>query len=149
MGLYWTVVCRVTSFLAKKKRVLSVFVVFTCSCNVKRTLWTNNQAPIVTTINGSRNCYITTNRFAFLSDETILARTKHISNNILNWFWTLFKNVNPWTKRQEKGVYLIFKRNIAHLTHRRALRALIIASAERLGSLFVLANFPQTLTRPQ
>ena len=32
-------------FLAKKKRVLSVFVVFMCSCNVKRTLWTNNQAP--------------------------------------------------------------------------------------------------------
>ena len=27
-------------FLAKKKRVLSVFVVFTCSCNVKGTLWT-------------------------------------------------------------------------------------------------------------
>ena len=37
MGLYWTIVCRVTSFLAKKKRVLSVFVVFTCSCNVKGT----------------------------------------------------------------------------------------------------------------
>ena len=32
-------------FLAKKKRVLSVFVVFTCSCNLKGTLWTNNQAP--------------------------------------------------------------------------------------------------------
>ena len=94
-------------------------------------------------MNGSRSSHITTNGFAFLSVETKLAGTKHISDNILNRFWSLFKNVNPWTKRQEKGVYLIFKRNIAHLTHRRALRALIIASAERLKSLFVQAKFTQ------
>ena len=31
-------------FSAEKKRVSSVFVVFTCSCNIKGTLWTNNQA---------------------------------------------------------------------------------------------------------
>ena len=98
-----------------------------------------------TTIDGSRSCYLTSNIFAFLSVGTILARTKHIFNNILNWFWTLFKIVNPLTKRQEKGICLIFKRNIAHLTHRRPLRALIIASAERLKSLFVHADFTQTL----
>ena len=98
-------------------------------------------STIVTTINGSRICYITTNRYAFLSVETIFTGTIHISNNILNWFWTLFKNVNPWTKRREKGVYLIFKRNIAHLTHRRALWALLIASAERLKSRFVQVKF--------
>ena len=71
--------------------------------------------------------------------------TIHISNNILKWFWVLFKNVNPRTKRQEKRISLIFKRNIAHLTHRRALRALIIASAERLKSFFVQAKSTWTL----
>ena len=76
-------------------------------------------STLSTTINGSRSCYITNNRFAFLSVETILARTIDISNNILNCFRTLFKNVNPCTKRLEKGIYLIFKRNIAHLTHRQ------------------------------
>ena len=40
---------------------------------------------------------------------------------------------------------MIFKKNIAHLTHRRALRALIIASAERLKSLFEHAKFTRTL----
>ena len=57
----------------------------------------------------------------------------------------LFKNVNPRNKRQEKRVCLIFKRNIAHLTHRCALRAMIIASARKLKSLFVQAKFTQTL----
>ena len=33
------------AFSTNKKRFLSVFVVFTCSCNVKRTLWTKKQAP--------------------------------------------------------------------------------------------------------
>ena len=102
-------------------------------------------STVVTTINRSRSCYITSNGFAFLCVETILARTKHISNNFLNWFWSLFKNVNPCTKRQEKGICLIFKKNDAHLTHRRTLRTLIIASAERLESLFVQAKFTQTL----
>ena len=96
-------------------------------------------------MNGCRSFYITTNRFAFLSVETKFSRTIHVSNNILNWFWSLFKNVNPYTKRQEKRNCLIFKTNIAHLTHRRALRALIIASVERLKSLFVQAKFTQTL----
>ena len=32
-------------FQAKEKRVLPVFVVFMCSCNIKVTLWTNKQAP--------------------------------------------------------------------------------------------------------
>ena len=40
---------------------------------------------------------------------------------------------------------MFFKSNIAHLTHGRALRTLIIASAERLKSLFVQAKFTQTL----
>ena len=102
-------------------------------------------STLSTTINVSRSCYITTNRFTFLSVETILARTIDISNNILNCFGTLFKNVNPCTKRQEKGICLIFKRNIAHLAHRGTLRALIIASAERLKSLFVQAKLTQTL----
>ena len=98
-----------------------------------------------TIINGCRSCYITTNRFAFLSVETILARTIDISNNILNWFWVLFKNVNPLTGRQKKGFSLIFKRNIAHLAHRLTLRTLIIASAKWLKSLFVQAKSIWTL----
>ena len=102
-------------------------------------------STIVTTINGSRSCYIITNRFAFLSVETRLGRSIHISNNFLNWFWSLFKNVNSLTKRQEKGVYLFFKRNIAHLGHRSTLQTLIIASAKRFKSLFVQAKFTQTL----
>ena len=32
-------------FFSQKKRVLSDFVLFTCSCNTKGTSWTNNQAP--------------------------------------------------------------------------------------------------------
>ena len=101
----------------------------------------NKQArsTLSTTINGSPR---TTNIFAFLSVETILARTIHISNNILNWFWTLFKNVNSWPS--DKKYCLITKRNITHLTQRRALRALIITSAERLKSLFVKAKFTRT-----
>ena len=47
-------------------------------------------------------------------------------------------------KRQEKGVGLIFKGNIAHLAHERALRTLLIASAERLKSLFAQAKFTRT-----
>ena len=102
-------------------------------------------STIVTTINGSRSCYKTTNRFAFLFVETILAGTIHISTDILNWFWILFNKVNFRTKRQEKRNCLIFNWNNANLTHRRALRALIIASAERFKSLFVQAKFTQTL----
>ena len=57
----------------------------------------------------------------------------------------LFKNVNPLSIRQEKGFCLIFKRNIGHLRHKRALRAMIIASAERLKNLFMHAEVTQTL----
>ena len=102
-------------------------------------------STLSTIINGSRSCYITTERFAFLSVQTKLTGTIHISNNILNWFLVLFKNLNTLTKRQEKGVCLCFKRNIAHLARRRALWTLMIASAERLKSLFVQAKFTQTL----
>ena len=102
-------------------------------------------STIVATINGSRSCYITTNRFAFLFVETLPAGTIHNSNEILNWFWILFKNVNTLTKWQEKGICLILKGNIPHLAHRCALRTLIIASAERLKSVFVQAKFTQTL----
>ena len=98
-----------------------------------------------TSINGSRSCYITTERFAFLSDGTLLARTIDISKNILNRFWALFKIVNPLTKRQEKGICLIFKGNIAQRAHRHTLRTLIIASGRKLKSLFEQAKFTQTL----
>ena len=40
---------------------------------------------------------------------------------------------------------MILKRKIAHLAHRRALRTLIIASAEKLKSLFLQATFSQTV----
>ena len=102
-------------------------------------------STLSTTINGSRSCYLTTNRFTFLSVETIPARTIDISNNIRNCFRTHSKNVNPCNKRQEKGMCLVFKRNIAHLTHRRTLRTLIITSAELFKSLFVQVKFTKTL----
>ena len=98
-------------------------------------------------ISRSRSCYITVKTLAFLSVETILAMTIHFYNNILIWFWTLFKSVNLLAKRQEKGNRLMFKRNIAHLDYGRALRASINASAERLKSLFVQAMFTRTLCK--
>ena len=45
----------------------------------------------------------------------------------------------------KKGFCLMFKRNNAHLAHRRALRTMIIAPAERLKSIFVQVKFTQTL----
>ena len=84
-------------------------------------------------------------RIAFLSVRTILVWTIDIYNNILNSFGTLFKNGKHLAKRQEKGICLIFKTEIPHLAHRRAMRALIIASAERLKSLSVQAKFTRTL----
>ena len=101
-------------------------------------------STLSTTINRSRSCYITTKRLAILSVETIVARTKDIFENILNWLWTLFKNVHTLTNRQEKGICLFLKKYIAHLAHRRALRTLIIASAQRLKSIFVQAKFTGT-----
>ena len=51
----------------------------------------------------------------------------------------------PQDQTTRKGICLIFKKNIAHLTRRRTLRALIIVSAERLKTLFVQAKFTRTL----
>ena len=102
-------------------------------------------STLSTSRNGSRSCYLTTKRFAFLTVGTVLARTIDISNNILNWFWALFRSVNPLTRRQQKQICLIFTRNNAHLAHRPTLRILIIASVKRLKSLFVHAKFTQTL----
>ena len=48
-------------------------------------------------------------------------------------------------KRQKDGICLIFKKDIAQLAHRHALRTWIIASAKRLKSLFVEAKFTGTL----
>ena len=93
-------------------------------------------STLSTTINGSGSCYTNSNRCAFLSVGKILARTIDISNNILNCFWALFKNVNPLTNRQEK-ICLILKRNIAHLAHRPTLRTLIIASCQEIEKSFL------------
>ena len=144
------VVCWVpcSSFSSKIKRHLSVFVVSTSSCNIKDKRNFVNKQPGSTSsssMNGSRSCYITVKRFAFLSVGTILVRTIDMSNNILNCFWALFKNVNPLTKRQRKEKCLIFKRKMAHLAHRPTLRTLIIVSDKRLKSIFVQAKFTQTL----
>ena len=100
-------------------------------------------STLSTTINGSRSCYITAKRIAFLFVGTILGRTMDTSKNILNWFWALIKIVSALAKRQEKGGCLIFDRNIAHLAHRRALRLMIIASAEKLKNLIVQAKLPE------
>ena len=91
---------------------------------------------------------VETSRFIGWNVNTLFVstcRTIHISNNFLNWFWPLFKNVNPLTKRQEKGIYLILKGNIAHLAHRPALWTLIIASTKRFKSLFVKTKSTWTL----
>ena len=44
---------------------------------------------------------------------------------------------------QKKRQCLFFKGTIAHLTRGRAIKTLIVASAERLKILFVLADFPR------
>ena len=148
MGLSVIIVCWVpsSSFSSKEKRC------FVCFCRLFVLLWHKrnlvNKQPgstLSTTINGSRSCYIISNRSAFLSVGTILTGTIDISNNILNWFWALFKNLNLLTKQQEKGICLISKKNIAHLAHRSTLRTMIITSAKILKSLFVQAKFTQTL----
>ena len=48
-------------------------------------------------------------------------------------------------KRQEKGICSTVKKNVAHLTQRRALRTMIIASAESSKSPFVQTKFTRTL----
>ena len=57
---------------------------------------------LFTNINGYLICYITAKRFAFPSVGTNPARKKDICSNILNWFWTVFKNVNPLAQTTEK-----------------------------------------------
>ena len=67
--------------------------------------------------------------------------TKHISNNILNWFFGRFENLGPSNKLQEKRVCSFFKSNIAHLTSGRALKTLIVAFVEKHNSLFLHAKY--------
>ena len=69
-------------FLTEKKRVC----LFLSSL---RALLTKKEfceqiTRLSTIINGSRSCYVTVKRLAFLSAETKLARTIQIFNNILN-----------------------------------------------------------------
>ena len=47
--------------------------------------------------------------------------------------------------KEKKGICFIFKRNVTHVTHRRTMRTLVIASAERLKKLFLQAKFTRTL----
>ena len=101
-------------------------------------------STLSTSINGSRSCYRTTKRFAFLYAGTVLAKTIDISNNILKWFRARFKNVNPWSSDKKRNLSDLQK-IIAHLAHRPTLRTLKIAFAKRLKSSFVQAKFIQTL----
>ena len=72
--------------------------------------------------------------------------TKCISINISNWFFCLFKFINPIAKLQQKRSCLFLKGNIAHLTHRHTLQTMIVASVERLKSLFPARKvYPNTL----
>ena len=61
-------------------------------------------STLVTTINGSRSCHITTNRFAFPTVETILARTKHLQYHLQLILQSL-QSVNALTKRQKKEFF--------------------------------------------
>ena len=95
---------------------------FLCLCGLYVLLWHKRNfvniqpvSTLSTAINGPRSCDITVKTFTFPFVKTILARTNDISNNILNRIWTLLKNVNPSTKRQEKAIRLIFKSNFAHI----------------------------------
>ena len=53
-------------FLGKQKACISVFVVFTCSCNVKGTFWTIDDSPhFAQPENGSRSSYISVQKHAY------------------------------------------------------------------------------------
>ena len=56
----------------------------------------------------------------------------HISKNISDWFWRFSKSTYPWVTNQTQPVCLFFKGKITDLTCERALRNLIIISAESL-----------------
>ena len=145
------IICWVTSssfFFQRWKNLLCLFLLSLRALLIWRILWTNNQAPHFPQPKTDIGAVTWPSRDTQFSVETIFSRTIDISINILNWFWALFKNVNPLNKRQQKRNCFVFKRNIAHLAHRATLRTLIIASAKRLKSLFVQAKFTQTLCFP-
>ena len=101
-------------------------------------------STLSTTKNGSRSCYITAKTIACLSVERILTRTIHISNKTLNWLWTLFKNVNPLTKRRKKYFLDIQKEYYAPGTQTR------IANIDNcfwreIEKFFVPGKFTRTL----
>ena len=125
---------QVHHFLGKEKACFICFCRFYVLLKHEK-IFVNKQpgSTLSTTINGSRNWYITIKTLPFVPVETKLTRTKDSSTNILSWFWTLFNNVNPSAKPQEKGICLIFKKNVAHLAHRRALRSLIFASSKSVS----------------
>ena len=102
-------------------------------------------STLSTSTNGSRSCYVTVKRFTFLSVETILARTIDISNNILIWFWSLFKNVHPLTKRQEKGVCLFFKKEYCSPDTQTHIADIDNRFCQEIQKFFVQAKFTQTL----
>ena len=61
--------------------------------------------------------------------------TKDLSNNIWNWFLRLSEIIGTLTKLEEKRNS--YKWSIAHLTFERAMRTLIVASAERFENFFL------------
>ena len=98
-----------------------------------------------TSINGSRSCYMTTKRFPYLSVGTILDRAIDISNNILDRFWALFKNLNPLNKRQKnRSLFVLQKEYCAPGTQTR-IADIDNRFAKRVKSVFVQAKFTQTL----
>ena len=88
-----------SSFFSKEKACFFCFCRLYVRCNKRELcepttrLHTFHNHKLI-----SEMLHNTVKRLAFLSLGTILARTMHISNTILNWFWVLFKNVNPLAK---------------------------------------------------
>ena len=102
-------------------------------------------STISTSINGTRSCYVTTKRFAFLTVGTILAyNTKDISNNILNWLWALFEIVNPLTKRQEKNLFDLQKKYCA-LGTQAHIADIDNRFCQEIEKFFVQEKFTRTL----
>ena len=63
----------------------------------------------------------------------------------LEWISCVFKITNPLAKLQENPISLLFKENIPHLAHGLALRTFIVASDERLKSLFVRQSIAERI----
>ena len=74
----------------------------------------------------------------------IPTRILDFPNNIFNWFFFLLTNVKLPVAHQEKRVCWIFKKTLVYRAHGRAIRTLVIASAERFKSLFIHAKLPRT-----